>query len=142
MGLSEEDQKNAPVLKQQSNFETGMEKSTKESNQAIKISRDGNGTQSDTVGCCQGTGNASCCQNLSVVDKKVNNHINDGMTKTGEENGCKENRISGKGVCTRKACAMPTWFESWEREDTYAALAVVWAVASVAVAYTCYRQLS
>ncbi|CAE6242791.1 unnamed protein product [Arabidopsis arenosa] len=37
--------------------------------------------------------------------------------------------------------AMSMWLESWEKEDTYAALAVACAAASVAIAYNCYKQL-
>lgn len=34
-----------------------------------------------------------------------------------------------KGASTRGVCGMPTWFESWNLKDTYAALAVVCAAA-------------
>ncbi|GMH19563.1 hypothetical protein Nepgr_021404 [Nepenthes gracilis] len=40
-----------------------------------------------------------------------------------------------------KVCAMPTWYESWEREDTYAAIAVLCAAISVGVAYSCCKQM-
>ena len=59
--------------------------------------------------------------------------------KTAEKTFFRINSV--KGSSTRKVCAIPTWLESWEREDTYAALAVVCAAASVVVAYTCYKQL-
>jgi len=45
----------------------------------------------------------------------------------------------GKGV-SHKFSSMPTWLDSWEQEDTYAALAVVCAAVSVAIAYSCYKQ--
>ncbi|KAL5725962.1 hypothetical protein ACHQM5_009041 [Ranunculus cassubicifolius] len=47
----------------------------------------------------------------------------------------------GAGVCSKKVCAMPTWFESWEPEDTYAAVAVIGAIASVTIAYNSYKRL-
>ncbi|KAJ4875446.1 Sucrase/ferredoxin-like family protein [Raphanus sativus] len=44
--------------------------------------------------------------------------------------------------CGFKICAaMSMWLENWEKEDTYAALSVVCAVASVAIAYSSYKQL-
>ncbi|KAH0859644.1 hypothetical protein HID58_087905 [Brassica napus] len=44
--------------------------------------------------------------------------------------------------CGFKVCAaMSMWLENWEKEDTYAALSVVCAAASVAIAYNCYKQL-
>ncbi|XP_058112718.1 uncharacterized protein LOC131255846 isoform X2 [Magnolia sinica] len=137
MGLSEEDQKKAQDLRFRLNEETNAEKSAKEFTQAVEIGSDVNETQADVVGCCQGAGNSSCCQNPSPKEKIKSNQVN------GE--GVKSNKVrasnSGKGPYTRKACAMPTWFESWEREDTYAAIAVAGAVVSVAIAYSCYRQL-
>ncbi|KAI3675764.1 hypothetical protein L1987_85357 [Smallanthus sonchifolius] len=42
---------------------------------------------------------------------------------------------------THKVYNMPTWLETWEREDVYATLALIGAALSVAVAYNCYRQL-
>ena len=47
---------------------------------------------------------------------------------------------SGKGA-SRKFLSMTTWLDGWEQEDTYAALAVVCAAVSVAIAYNCYKQL-
>ncbi|GAB2230396.1 hypothetical protein Droror1_Dr00014659 [Drosera rotundifolia] len=49
---------------------------------------------------------------------------------------------SYKGPGARKVCALPTWLECWEREDTYAALAVVCAAVSVGVAFSFYKQLA
>nr|GEY71790.1 sucrase/ferredoxin-like family protein [Tanacetum cinerariifolium] len=40
-----------------------------------------------------------------------------------------------------KVCTARTWLETWESEDVYAALALIGAAVSVAVAYNCYRQL-
>ncbi|KAL9259067.1 Altered inheritance of mitochondria protein 32-like protein [Drosera capensis] len=49
---------------------------------------------------------------------------------------------SYKGPGAQKVCGMPTWLECWEREDTYAALAVVCAAVSVGVAFSFYKQLA
>ncbi|CAG7910127.1 unnamed protein product [Brassica rapa] len=70
------------------------------------------------------------------------------------ENNTSEKEISVKSASSRvssskngsscgfKVCAaMSMWLENWEKEDTYAALSVVCAAASVAIAYNCYKQL-
>ncbi|CAN7066997.1 unnamed protein product [Brassica rapa subsp. trilocularis] len=70
------------------------------------------------------------------------------------ENNTSEKEISVKSASSRvssskkgsscgfKVCAaMSMWLENWENEDTYAALSVVCAAASVAIAYNCYKQL-
>lgn len=132
MGLSEEDQKNSLELGLQQNHKTSVEKRAKESTLIT----------STTAGCCQGTEKSSCCQVPQPSEKSVASHVNESKTKTAEKKSSKVSKINGKAACTRKPCAMPTWFESWEREDTYAALAVVWAITSVAIAYRCYRQMS
>eukprot|EP00262_Sarcandra_glabra_P006820 TRINITY_DN19374_c0_g1_i1.p1 TRINITY_DN19374_c0_g1~~TRINITY_DN19374_c0_g1_i1.p1 ORF type:complete len:428 (+),score=64.06 TRINITY_DN19374_c0_g1_i1:139-1422(+) len=137
MGLSEEDQRKTQDHRLQLNGDAGTEKISK----AMEISSTGNGTDVDLLGCCQGSGTTTCCQSSSPEEKIEKEHANEEDAKVVEKKSNKENKISNKGVCTRKACAMPTWFESWEREDTYAALAVVAAAVSVAVAYHCYRQL-
>ncbi|KAF8409753.1 hypothetical protein HHK36_005832 [Tetracentron sinense] len=141
MGLSEEDQKKSQELRLQLNGVTGTEKSTKHANE---MDCTGNGTQVE-VGCCQENGNFSCCQNPTLPEKiEGNSVVNEGDKKVVVEKNS-DNHISrisnGKGACTRKVCTMPTWFESWEREDTYAAVAVVGAAVSVAIAYSFYKQL-
>ncbi|XP_058111914.1 uncharacterized protein LOC131255238 [Magnolia sinica] len=133
MGLSEEDQKKAQDLRFRLNEETNAEKRAKEFTQAVEIGSNVNDTQTDVVGCCQGAGN-SCCQNPSPKEKIKSNQVNGEGVKALETSNKVRASNSGKGACTRKACAMPTWFESCEREDTYAALAVVGAVVSVAIA--------
>ncbi|XP_038983867.1 uncharacterized protein LOC103702385 [Phoenix dactylifera] len=143
MGLSEEDQKNAQNLRLQPN--SGMEQNTaKEFIETAGTDGVVNGTIAGAGGCCQGTGNISCCQNTPPMEKPENDQIGEQKTQEVEQEKSKmETKTSSNKAasCTRKICAMPTWFESWEREDTYAALAVVAAIASVAVAYSCYRQL-
>ena len=132
--MSEEDQRKAQELRQQLNGIT-EEKIAEGSVQVTDKTT--NGTSAATFSCCQGSGNISCCQSGAVEEKLENSHANERET---ENVFSKKSSPENKGK-TRKICGMPTWFESWEREDTYAALAVVAAVASVAVAYSCYRQL-
>ncbi|KAF5191078.1 Sucrase/ferredoxin-like family protein [Thalictrum thalictroides] len=146
MGLSEEDQKKAQELRLQQSFETGTEKVTNLSSQTFETIFSGNGNQVEVPGCCQGNGNSSCCQNPVSAEKVEKNPIEDKKEAKVSLKKISSKQMNGipngqAGTCTRKVCAMPTWFETWEREDTYAALAVVGAVASVAVAYSSYKQL-
>ncbi|KAL5972436.1 hypothetical protein ACLOJK_041691 [Asimina triloba] len=142
MGLSEEDQKKAQELRLQLSGKTSGERDGKEFTQAIHVNRSENKTQVDAVGCCQGAGTSSCCQAPILDEKILSNGINEDEVKILERKSEKKSKSSSaKGSCTRKACAMPTWFESWEREDTYAIVAVVAAAASVAIAYSCYKRL-
>ncbi|XP_077237630.1 sucrase/ferredoxin-like family protein [Tasmannia lanceolata] len=141
MGLSEEAQKKTQELRLQQNGETGVEKTVKESYQPVDKIVAENGIQTDAVGCCHGSGNSYCCQNPLPEEKIEKNHILNGEGKITGKKSKDESMISSKGVTTRKSCTMPTWLESWEREDTYAALAVVAAGMSVAIAYRCYMQL-
>ncbi|XP_010252804.1 PREDICTED: uncharacterized protein LOC104594278 [Nelumbo nucifera] len=148
MGLSEEEQKRAQELRLQLDNETNGEKTTKDRIETNRADSSGSQTQIEVRGCCQGSQNFVCCQNPSFSEKiDENSHVvNEGEVKAAVEkkksNDKQVSKVGSKGGCTRKACAMPTWFESWEREDTYAALAVVWAVVSIAIAYSCYKQLS
>ncbi|KAF8031731.1 hypothetical protein BT93_D0830 [Corymbia citriodora subsp. variegata] len=97
-------------------------------------------TSAEVMACCQGNGNSSCCQQTHLLEKKDEKVM---KLASGRNIGKKllSRTKSGKGVGARKVCSMPTWLESWEREDTYAALAVVFAAVSVAVAYSCYKKL-
>ncbi|PIA26447.1 hypothetical protein AQUCO_09300030v1 [Aquilegia coerulea] len=166
MGLSEEDQKKAQELRLQQSFETGTEKGTNLSNRTFEAICSGNGnqvevagccqgngnssccqSQVEVAGCCQGNGNSSCCQNPVSAEKVENSRIEDkketkvSLKKKTSSKQMNEITNGQAGICTRRVCAMPTWFETWEREDTYAALAVIGAVASVAIAYSSYKQL-
>lgn len=156
MGLSEEDQKKTQERRLQVNGAGHTVKNngkvTQESSSAH--SADVSCCQSgaaESNGCCQQNGNSSsCCQDTTMMlsletseDNQLENENNtEKLTpgrKTAEKTFFRINSV--KGSSTRKVCAIPTWLESWEREDTYAALAVVCAAASVVVAYTCYKQL-
>lgn len=126
MGLSEEEQKKTQEARLQLN---GKKESV--TNETVQEMTDDNRN-----GCCQGNNkNISCCQNGA---SEANIESNDRESEnTVEREGEKESSMGSRG---RKLCGMPTWFETWEREDTYAALAVITAAASIAVAYSCYRQ--
>ncbi|KAL5548694.1 hypothetical protein UlMin_003925 [Ulmus minor] len=147
MGLSEEEQKESQHQRLQMNGETNGRRNS--SNELEDTERSISYTCSsrpnnEVMGCCQENGNSTCCQNPILPEKKHGSNTNETAKKVTEK---RENRIivsrvnSGKGFPTRKVCSMPTWFESWEREDTYAALAVACAAVSVGVAYSCYKQL-
>lgn len=138
MGLSEADQKRAQDIQVQLNGGTTVQRNTVEA------------TQRSTQCCGANEKESTCCQNNQVFPEKVSkfgNNVNGkeenlgtGRKKTGKKQTSRIN--SGKGCCTtRKVCSMPTWSESWEREDTYAALAVVSAAVSITIAYNCYKQL-
>ncbi|KAH9804281.1 Sucrase-like protein [Citrus sinensis] len=151
MGLSSEEQKKFLELRLQLNGETNMESNNKEvagkqlNGDNITACR----SQVDVMSCCQENGD-TCCQNTqsTVFPEKIDNPDADERAmkvSTDKKRSGKKlvsRSSSSKGAFTRKVCAMPTWLESWEREDTYAVLAVACAVVSVAVAYSCYKQLS
>lgn len=132
MGLSVDEQKAAQNLRLQ--LDGGLDESTH------KGSTDTTGVS--VGGCCQGVGNTTCCQVMPKANPE--NHIaqvQEARDIQQKSSGKDSTAGSSKEACTGKLHAMSTWFKSWEREDTYAALAVVSAIASVAVAYSCYRQL-
>ncbi|GMJ05009.1 hypothetical protein like AT4G26620 [Hibiscus trionum] len=148
MGLSEEEQKKFQELRRLANGETTIEGSSKEETQRQmdEMNTISCRSQDEFVSCCQGNDSA-CCHNPALPLKLNIVDTNEGTIKlTPEKKKGGKKLISiingGKGVGVRKVCAKPTWFESWEHEDTYAALAVVCAAASIAVAYSCYKQLS
>ncbi|KAA8527081.1 hypothetical protein F0562_008690 [Nyssa sinensis] len=96
------------------------------------------------MGCCQANGSSSCCQDPLLPEETGNTDPNEREAKLTAEKKTSKKQMSrnnsGRGAGC-KVCAMPTWFESWEREDLYATLAVIGAAASVAFAYSCYKQL-
>ncbi|KAJ4829071.1 hypothetical protein Tsubulata_004412 [Turnera subulata] len=110
-------------------------------------------TAADNKSCCQPNG-SSCQQNGSsfccqqhVLTENDNIDANERATKVMPEKKKSGKKLlsrinSGKGSSARRVCAMPTWFESWEREDTYAVLAVICAAVSVGIAYKCYKNSS
>ncbi|EOY11978.1 hypothetical protein QUC31_001589 [Theobroma cacao] len=148
MGLSEEEQKKFQEERHLVNGETTTEGSTKEATQRQidEVNTTARRSQDELVSCCQGNDSACCHdsvvpENLDILD------TDEGAVKLTPEKRKGSKKVipkftSGKAAAVRKVCAKPTWFESWEHEDTYAALAVVCAAASIAVAYSCYKQLS
>ncbi|KAK8968768.1 hypothetical protein KSP40_PGU001345 [Platanthera guangdongensis] len=138
MGLSEEEQRRAQELRVQVNAETEElnSKSPKLESEAgiendISIPEDS----------CQGIASSSCCQNGAVNGKSENLCANLEVRGSQARLPCKRNSLNKSSCSIRKVSALPSWFECWELEDSYAALAVVAAIASVAVAYSCYQQL-
>ncbi|KAG0468911.1 hypothetical protein HPP92_018239 [Vanilla planifolia] len=132
MGLKEEDQRKFLQQRLQANAET--EDITPKYPQQTP-------EPAPTGGCCQGSAAAACCQNGPSNETSANPRPKSGPEETHNISPQPRNKETKSKTGSRRACKVPTWFESWEREDTYAALAVVAALASVAVAYGCYRQL-
>ncbi|CAO2047672.1 unnamed protein product [Urochloa humidicola] len=130
MGLSEEQQKQALELRNMTN-------GTKETG------TDGASCNPPATGggCCQGNGGFTCCQTDLPKEKQDKSVAAEQNQKGSEKENDKESGAGSKKGHT-KTCPMPTWFETWERADTYAALAVVAAAASVFVAFRIYKNLN
>ncbi|KAL2475992.1 Sucrase/ferredoxin-like family protein [Abeliophyllum distichum] len=145
MGLSEEDQKKSQELRLQVNGGTNVETSTKDSTQTNEVSANMCGSQLEGTRCCQSNEGSPCCQNPAFQEKREDSDFSKGTAKFTAETKNSKKQVSRsnsfKGAGSRKVCSMPTWYECWEREDTYAALAVIGAAISVAFAYNCYKQL-
>lgn len=143
MGLSEEDQKKTQEIRFRVNGGSSMDRSMKESTQTSDESASTCASQQGGTGCCQVNGGFSCCQNPLLQEKKEDPQVAANFATEMKKNSKKQvkRNNSGKGIGPRKVCSMPTWYETWEREDTYAALAVIMAAVSVAFTYKCYRQL-
>ncbi|QCE01850.1 prenyl protein peptidase [Vigna unguiculata] len=96
------------------------------------------------AGCCQSNGDSSFHQNHVSVENRLDPDVIEAEAKLSADNQNNESVFSrmnsGKGA-SRKFPSVTTWLDGWEQEDTYAALAVVCAAVSVAIAYNCYRQL-
>ncbi|XP_028771510.1 uncharacterized protein LOC114728734 [Neltuma alba] len=102
-------------------------------------------SQGNSVSCCQQNENFSSCRDSE--EKISTSGAMEAEAKLSADNNCSSGSIKrlvsringGKGASRRKS--MPMWLDGWEPEDTYAALAVVFAAVSVAIAYSCYKQL-
>lgn len=90
----------------------------------------------DTVRFC--SNGQSCCQN--TLEKSINHDLNEVKSKIGKKVLSRTNS-NKDGSRVRKVCNMPTWLETWERDDTYAAMSVLFAAASVGVCYRLYKKL-
>ncbi|CAA0832471.1 Sucrase/ferredoxin-like family protein [Striga hermonthica] len=145
MGLSEEEQKKCLEQRSMLNGGTNADRTTKETKEVAASSSCTSG--SDVKGCGQANGGFSCCQSPILLEKcgdfdfeeVAANCMTDEKKKKKSKNQISLNNV-GKG--TRKVSSMPMWYESWEREDTYAALAVVAAALSIVFSYKCFKELS
>ncbi|XP_019447057.1 PREDICTED: uncharacterized protein LOC109350298 [Lupinus angustifolius] len=146
MGLSENEQKKSQQQRLQLNGERGLKASTKMLMQMNDNEKSTAACRSpdNFVSCCQENDDSSHYQNHVSIER-IKNHDDFAMeaklladNKSNENTICRINR--GKRA-SRKFRSMSTELDSWEREDTYAAIAVVCAAASVAFAYSCYKQL-
>ncbi|KAL5997408.1 hypothetical protein ACLOJK_008338, partial [Asimina triloba] len=89
------------------------------------------GIEKDGMSCCQGANGFSCCR-----DEKVGSD-----TKVVTGNNCEQGRgADTKSTSKDNSWVATSWFKTWDQADTLAALAVVGAAASVAVAYSIYRR--
>ncbi|KAK7276978.1 hypothetical protein RIF29_18127 [Crotalaria pallida] len=140
MGLTEDEQ----MKDQEQRLLLNGMRSSEESTEGYR-SQDNFGSfcQSKGVSCCQENGDSSCCQNSVLAEKRKTPDIIETEAKLSADNNSIGTVISrtksGKGA-SRKFHSM-TWLDSWEREDTYAALAVACAAVSVVIAYKCYKEL-
>ncbi|CAI9784087.1 unnamed protein product [Fraxinus pennsylvanica] len=144
MGLSEEDQKKSQELRLQVHSGTNVETSINDSTQTNEASANMFGSHLEGTRCCQANEGSPCCQNPTFQEKEGSDLSKRAAKLTDEMKNSKKQvsqSNSGKRAGTRKVCSMPTWYECWEREDTYTALAVIGAAMSVAFAYNCYKQL-
>ncbi|CAN6464426.1 unnamed protein product [Victoria cruziana] len=139
MGLSEEEQKRSQEQRLQLNGEavpvdgTASEKTARESEIVTEST-----SYKGVMGCCGGSGGGfTCCQD---VGRTEGNGGVDVKKKSGGEDATPASNKCASAKSKMWSCSLPSWFETWEKEDTFAALAIVGAVASVAVAYSFYRR--
>lgn len=137
MGLLEEDQKKSQEQRFQLNSDKISNRKVTQESVDNSICCQSRAVSELNGSCCQQNGNASYCLEENHTEKNTSERViavkNASCRISSSENG---------SFCGFKVCAaMPMWLESWEKEDTYAALAVACAAASVAIAYNCYKQL-
>jgi hypothetical protein len=147
MGLTEEEQEKAHQERLRPNEETvlekvdneiGLEKVEKETGSCNENGNIINGIQNDLASCCQGSSATNCCQSSTPEENVQSDELDMKLTNKNIEGSVESSHPtrSSKGCWGR----VSMWFETWEREDTYATLAVIGAVASVAIAYSVYRR--
>ncbi|KAG2299483.1 hypothetical protein Bca4012_011050 [Brassica carinata] len=131
MGLLEEDQRKT------------QEQRFQERN-AEKINNGELSQESDSNGFCnqsrvvQQNGNSSWCLEEENHTESITSEKEISVKSAPFKVSSREKGSS----CGFKVCAaVSMWLENWEKEDTYAALSVACAVASVAIAYNSYKQL-
>ncbi|XP_022004017.1 uncharacterized protein LOC110901500 [Helianthus annuus] len=89
-------------------------------------------------------GGSTCCRVSNPTENAVSFNLEKKINsekKRGVKNQISMSIGNNGAHAPHKVCAMPTWLETWESQDAYAALALIGAAVSVAVAYNCYRQL-
>ncbi|CAN1334181.1 Altered inheritance of mitochondria protein 32, partial [Linum perenne] len=142
MGLTEEDQIKCQEQRLQLNGNGNVESSNdvlrklKETSTALSVSK------VEATGYSQENGNSSYSQSPVLTETKGSEAKMSVSEKKKSTMKLLSRLNSGKRSPVHRFCGKPTWLDSWELEDTYAAAAVVCAAVSVAVAYNCYRQLS
>ncbi|KAG7037319.1 AIM32, partial [Cucurbita argyrosperma subsp. argyrosperma] len=147
MGLSKEEQKLSQQRRLRLISKTNGHKSKEES--ARIETNDPNfdlySSRVEVAGCCRGDkeGYSSCCQNPELSGTVIDSDTNDIpiFVVTAKSNGKPTSGSISGDVSFCEVGSMPTWFESWEREDTYAVAAVICATMCVAIAYSFYKQL-
>nr|XP_043627848.1 uncharacterized protein LOC122599408 [Erigeron canadensis] len=140
MGLSEEDQLKAQEQRVIENGGNNMERGIQEAAVAVHSDR----SKVEGGGCCQANGSSACCGSSNPPENAVNFNLDTKLMaekRKGSKNQISINIGNKVAPTPHKVCTMPTWLETWESEDVYAALALIGAAVSVAVAYNCYRQL-
>ncbi|CAN1193955.1 Altered inheritance of mitochondria protein 32 [Linum perenne] len=142
MGLTEEDQIKCQEQRLQLNGNGNVENSNdvlrklKETSTSLSVSK------VEATGYSQENGNSSYSQSPVLTETKGSEAKMSVSEKKKSTMKLLPRLNSGKKSPVHRFCGKPTWLDSWELEDTYAAAAVVCAAVSVAVAYNCYRQLS
>ncbi|KAG7606234.1 putative thioredoxin-like ferredoxin, Thioredoxin-like superfamily [Arabidopsis thaliana] len=137
MGLPEEDQKKSQEQRLQLNSEKISNREVTQESVNNSICCQSRAVPELNGSGCQQNGNSSYCLEEIHTEKNTSERVTS-VKNASLRIGSSENGSSG-GF---KVCAvMSMWLETWEREDTYAALAVACAAASVAIAYNCYKQL-
>ncbi|XP_076897048.1 altered inheritance of mitochondria protein 32-like [Bidens hawaiensis] len=101
-----------------------------------------NGANNSIDDVCDPMEHGGCCNSPPIAPEDPTNiKCATSQKKKGIKNHITSNMSNKAGPTTHKVYNMPTWLETWEREDIYATLALIGAALSVAVAYNCYRQL-
>uniref|UniRef100_A0A5K1A2T4 Uncharacterized protein n=3 Tax=Nymphaea colorata TaxID=210225 RepID=A0A5K1A2T4_9MAGN len=140
MGLSEEEQKRSQEQRLRLNGEavsvdgTTSEKTARDN----EIITESTASDKGVMGCCGGSGGGfTCCQDIG---RSEGNGGVDIKKKSGGEDASPARNKCASAKSKGWSCSLPSWFETWEKEDTFAALAIIGAVASVVVAYSFYRR--
>ncbi|KAL6912212.1 hypothetical protein ACP4OV_001017 [Aristida adscensionis] len=142
MGLSAEQQKKALELRNMTNGGSTTKESHEETGTNGETGANGASCNPAAAGgCCQGNGGFTCCQSDLPEEKQDKSVPAEQNQKSSKEENDKGSSVGSKKGHV-KTCPMPTWYETWDRADTYATLAVVAAAASVFVAFRFYKSLS